>query len=122
MQQLGVTAILLTPLYESVFYHNYFASDFKKIDPRYGTMQDYLLLIKDMHRRGMKLYMDMETQYVTEDHIWWKDGVNNPKSKYADYIIYDDAAHTKPTSIVYGLEWFIRIRQRLSKNNHREPE
>jgi alpha-amylase len=103
MQQLGVTAILLTPLYESVFYHNYFASDFEKIDSKYGTMQDYLLLIKDIHRRGMKLYMDMETQYVTEDHIWWKDGVNNPKSKYADYIIYDDATHTKPTSIVYGL-------------------
>lgn len=103
MQQLGVTAILLTPLYESAFYHNYFASDFEKIDPKYGTMQDYLLLVKDIHHRGMKLYMDMETQYVTEDHIWWKDGINSPKSKYADYIIYDDGAHTKPTSIVYGL-------------------
>src|SRR6201996_1715355 len=45
LQQLGVTAILLTPLYQSVFYHNYFASDFKKIDPSYGTMQDYLKLI-----------------------------------------------------------------------------
>lgn len=103
LQELGVTAILLTPLYESVYYHNYFSGDFKKIDPRYGTMQDYLLLIKDLHHRGMKFYMDMETQYVTEDHIWWKDGINNPKSKYSDYIIYDDAAHTKPTSIVYGL-------------------
>lgn len=103
IQQLGATAILLTPLYESVFYHNYFSSDFKKIDPRYGTMEDYLKLIKELHRRGMKFYMDMETQYVTEDHIWWKDGINNPKSKYADYIIYDDAAHTKPTSIVFGV-------------------
>lgn len=103
MQQLGVTAVLFTPLYESVFYHNYFASDFKKIDPTLGTMQDYLKLIRELHRRGMKLYLDMETQYVTEDHIWWKDGINNPKSKYADYIVYDDAAHTKPTSIVYGL-------------------
>src|ERR1700742_2343681 len=54
IQQLGATAILLTPLYESVFYHNYFSSDFKKIDPKYGTMEDYLLLIKDLHRRGMK--------------------------------------------------------------------
>lgn len=103
IQQLGATAILLTPLYESVFYHNYFSSDFKKIDPRYGTLQDYLLLVKDLHRRGMKFYMDMETQYVTEDHTWWKDGINNPRSKYADYIIYDDKAHTKPTTIVYGV-------------------
>jgi alpha-amylase len=104
LQQLGVTAVLLTPLYESVFYHNYFASDFKKIDPRYGTMHDYLLLIKELHRRGMKFYMDMETQYVTEDHIWWKDGINNPKSPYSDYILYDDAAHTTPSTIVFDLK------------------
>lgn len=103
LQKLGVSAILLTPLYESVFYHNYFSSDFKKIDPKYGTLNDYLALIKELHLRGMKFYMDMETQYVTEDHVWWKDGINNPNSKYADYIIYDDKAHTKPTSIVFGV-------------------
>ncbi|BAU53477.1 alpha-amylase family glycosyl hydrolase [Mucilaginibacter gotjawali] len=104
LQSLGVTAVLLTPLYESVFYHNYFASDFKKIDPAYGTMHDYLLLIKDLHRRGMKFYMDMETQYVTEDHIWWKDGVNNLKSPFSDYILYDDKAHSTPSSIVFNLK------------------
>jgi alpha-amylase len=103
LQQLGVTAILLTPLYESVFYHNYFATDFKKIDPRYGTMNDYLRLIKELHRRGMKFYMDMETQYVTEDHIWWKDGFGNLKSPYSDYILYDDKAHTQPSTIVFNL-------------------
>ncbi|MDR3697063.1 alpha-amylase family glycosyl hydrolase [Mucilaginibacter sp.] len=104
LQRLGVTAILLTPLYESVFYHNYFASDFKKIDPAYGSMHDYLLLIKELHRRGMKFYMDMETQYITEDHTWWKDGVNNLKSPYSDYILYDDKAHTAPSGIIYNLK------------------
>jgi glycosidase len=103
LQKLGVTAILLTPLYQSPFYHNYFADDFKKIDPAYGTMRDYLALIKELHRRGMKFYMDMETQYVTEDHIWWKDGVNNLKSLYADYLLYDDKAHTTPASIIFNL-------------------
>jgi len=104
LQQLGVTAILLTPLYESVFYHNYFASDFKKIDPGYGSMHDYLMLIQALHRRGMKFYMDMETQYVTEDHIWWKDGINNLKSPFSDYVLYDDKAHTTPSSIIFNLK------------------
>jgi alpha-amylase len=104
LQKLGVTAIMLTPLYESVFYHNYFSSDFKKIDPKYGTLNDYLNLVKDLHKRGMKFYMDMETQYVTDDHLWWKDGVNNLNSPYSDFIIYDDKAHAKPTTIVYNLE------------------
>ena len=73
LQQLGVTAILLTPLYESMYYHNYFATDFYKIDRRYGTMADYLRLIKELHRRHMKFYMDMETQYVASDNIWFRD-------------------------------------------------
>jgi alpha-amylase len=103
LQELGVTSILLLPLYESVYYHNYFAVDFNKIDPEFGTMQDYVNLVKEVHRRGMKLYMDMETQYVTEDQVFWKDSYNNPKSKYTDYILYNDSLNSKPESIIFGL-------------------
>ena len=103
IQQLGATAILMVPLYDSPFYHNYFANDFKRIDPSYGTMKDYLALVRELHKRGMKLYMDMETQYVTENHIWWTQGVGNPKSKYSDYLLYDDSAHKQPANIVMGL-------------------
>ena len=103
LQDLGVTSILLLPLYESVYYHNYFAIDFSKIDPQFGTMQDYINLVKEVHRRGMKIYMDMEMQYVTEDQLWWKDSYGNPKSKYSDYILYNDSANTKPESIIFGL-------------------
>ncbi|HVW98408.1 MAG TPA: alpha-amylase family glycosyl hydrolase [Mucilaginibacter sp.] len=125
LQKLGVTAILLTPLYESVFYHNYFSSDFKKIDPKYGSLADYLALIKELHRRGMKFYMDMETQYVTEDHIWWKDGIGNLKSPYADYILYDDSLHTKPTSIVFGvsgLTGYDGVYRRITTVNLNSPK
>jgi glycosidase len=103
LQELGITSILLLPLYESVYYHNYFAVDFKKIDPEFGTMEDYINLVKEVHRRGMKIYMDMETQYVTEDQLWWKESYGNPKSKYSDYILYNDSANTKPESIIFNL-------------------
>jgi alpha-amylase len=103
LQELGVTSILLLPLYESVYYHNYFAVDFQKIDPEFGTMDDYLNLVREVHKRGMKIYMDMETQYVTEDQLWWKDSYANSKSKYSDYILYNDSANTKPESIIFGL-------------------
>ena len=106
LQQLGVTAVLLTPLYESVYYHNYFATDFYKIDPRYGTMADYLRFIKELHRRHMKFYMDMETQYVASDHIWFRDSYKNPASRYSDYIIYTDKTNTKPLPIVGGVTDF----------------
>jgi len=103
LQELGITSILLLPLYESPYYHNYFTSDFEKIDEEYGSMQDYLNLVKEVHKRGMKIYLDMETQYVTEDHPWWKNSFGNLSSKYSDYILYDDSAHKKPSTIVFGL-------------------
>ena len=39
LKQLGVTSILLTPIYPSSFYHNYFASDFEGVDPEFGIAQ-----------------------------------------------------------------------------------
>jgi len=124
LQHLGVTAILLTPLYESVFYHNYFATNFYKIDSAYGTMQDYLRLIKELHRRHMKFYMDMETQYVAEDHPWFQGSFNNPKSKYSDYLIYTDKTNSKPMSIVGGvtqLEGYDGVTRKLVMVNLNNP-
>ena len=103
LQDLGITAILLLPLYDADCYHNYFANDFEKIDAEFGTMQDYIALVKDIHKHGMKIYLDMETQYVTEKHLWWKDAVGNLKSPYSDYILFDDAAHTTPATMVFDL-------------------
>ena len=71
LQSLGVTSILLTPLYPSEFYHNYFTSDFEAIDPDFGTPDDYRRLIAEVHRRGMKLYLDQEIQYTDGEHPWY---------------------------------------------------
>ncbi|MBS1756027.1 MAG: alpha-amylase [Bacteroidetes bacterium] len=103
IQDLGATSILLLPLYDAKCYHNYFADNFEKIDPKYGTMADYIHLVKEVHRRGMKIYLDMETQYVTEDHLWWKDAVGNLQSPYSNYILFQDSAHTRPSTMVFNL-------------------
>ena len=103
LQELGVTSILLLPLYDADCYHNYFANNFEKIDPEFGTMQDYIALVKEIHKRGMKIYIDMESQYVAEKHAWWKDAVGNLNSPYSDYILFDDAAHKIPSTMVFDL-------------------
>lgn len=103
LQDLGITSILLMPLYEAECYHNYFATDFEKIDPEFGTMEDYLALVKEVHRRGMKIYMDMETQYVTSDHLWWKEAVGNPGNPYSEYLLFEDEEQKIPATIVFDL-------------------
>lgn len=96
LQELGVTTILLTPLYQSDFYHNYFATDFEKIDPAYGSMQEYLALVKEVHQRRMKIYQDVEMQYVTGKHPWFKESYQNPSSPYSSYIFYKDKEQRQP--------------------------
>lgn len=103
LQSLGVTSVLLTPLYTSVFYHNYFADDWRQIDPDYGTIRDFTDLARGLHSRGMRLYIDMETQYVTDRHAWWHSAVGNLRSPDRNYLLFDDSQHLKPSPIIWGI-------------------
>jgi len=113
-EELGVNTILLTPLYVSDFYHNYFASDFENIDPEYGNLDDYVQLLKEAHKRGIKVYQDVEMQYVAGTHPWFKDSSANPKSKFGKYVVYDDAANKKPWYF-WGAEEFALYNGRKEK-------
>ncbi|HJW30322.1 MAG TPA: alpha-amylase family glycosyl hydrolase, partial [Saprospiraceae bacterium] len=125
IKKLGATSILLSPIQSSIYYHNYFADDFEIIDPEFGTKQDFLDLVRDAHRHGLRLYMDMETQYVTDQHPWWKEGVDHPDSKYRNFLLYEDAAHHHPASIMYGEHAFTGydgVSRQLATVNLRSPE
>ena len=80
IQDLGATSIMLLPLYDAECYHNYFADDFEKIDAEFGSFEDYISLVREIHRRKMKIYMDMETQYVSYKHKWFKSAIGNLSS------------------------------------------
>jgi len=101
---LGVTAILFTPLYESDFYHNYFPIDYESIDPEYGTFEDYIRFIKAVHSKGLKFIMDMETQYVQNGNLWLEDSYKNLNSEYSDYIYYTDSLNQIPGSVFGGFQ------------------
>jgi glycosidase len=103
LKQLGVTSILLTPIYPSSFYHNYFASDFEGVDPEFGTMDDYRSLVRAIHARGMKLYLDQEFQYVAYDHPWFRSTLGNPQSPYSDFLIFHGPNNTKPEEGPFGI-------------------
>jgi glycosidase len=98
LQGLGVTTVVLTPLYQSPFYHSYFATDFSRIDPAYGTEADFRSLVQALHRRGMRIFIDQEVQYVAADHEWFRDSLGNPDSRYGRYILYNGPGNTQPES------------------------
>ena len=77
IQQLGVTAIWLTPIVEndphSSDYHGYGATDLYAVEPRLGTLADYKRLAEEMHRRHLKLVFDDVPNHVGPRHPWVAD-------------------------------------------------
>ena len=77
ISDLGATTIWSTPLCEdndaAFSYHTYGQSDVYKIDPRYGTNEDYVRLASEMHKKDMKLVMDYVTNHWGIEHWMIKD-------------------------------------------------
>lgn len=77
LEELGVTAIWTTPLCEDndkgYSYHGYGQSDLYRIDPRYGTNEEYVKLSSEMKKRGMKLVKDYVTNHWGAEHWMFKD-------------------------------------------------
>lgn len=95
LEQLGVTTLLLTPIGPSPFYHNYFLDDFAAIDPAFGTEQDFRRLVRTLHARGMRIFLDMELQYVSGNHVWFTDSYRKPGSVYTSYLMYEGQGNVK---------------------------
>jgi alpha-amylase len=105
LQDLGVTSLLLTPIVPSPFYHNYFASSFEGVDSAFGGLEAYRELVKAIHARGMKLYLDQEIQYVAQGHPWLE-SVSRPNSEYSRFLLYNGPGNTQPEAGVFGLSVF----------------
>jgi glycosidase len=74
ISNLGATTIWLTPVLENnqpeSSYHGYAITDYYKVDPRFGTNEDYKTLAQECHQKGLKIIMDMVFNHCG-DHHWW---------------------------------------------------
>jgi len=92
LQEMGFTAVWLNPVLENnmtqVSYHGYSATDFYKVDPRYGSNEEYRELNDELDKRGMKLIMDMIFNHCGSEH-WWMEDLPMPNwiNNYPNYKI-----------------------------------
>ncbi len=70
---LGVTGIWLMPIFESPSYHGYDVTDYMKVEPDYGTNDDFKQLIAEAHKRGIAVIVDMVINHTSSEHPWFKD-------------------------------------------------
>ncbi len=71
LQTLGVTGIWLMPICPSPSYHKYDVTDYKAIDPAYGTMEDFDSLTAACHARGIRIILDLVVNHTSSRHTWF---------------------------------------------------
>ncbi|SFC56489.1 alpha,alpha-phosphotrehalase [Clostridium uliginosum] len=88
LKELGIDYIWLTPFYISPQRDNgYDIEDYYNVDCRYGTMEDFELLVKESKSRNIDIILDMVFNHTSTGHEWFKKALAGEK-KYKDYYIF----------------------------------
>ncbi|KAK4688709.1 hypothetical protein P7C73_g1403, partial [Tremellales sp. Uapishka_1] len=89
LKSLGVDIIWLSPIYPSPQADmGYDISNYRDIDPRYGTLADYDDIVKAAKERGMKVVMDLVVNHTSEQHEWFKESKKSTTNPKRDYYIW----------------------------------
>ena len=100
LQDLGVKALWLSPIYDSPNDDNgYDIRDYYKIMDEFGTMKDFDKLLDELHKRDMKLIMDLVVNHTSDEHKWFKEALKNPDSPYRQYYYIREGAEVRKAQI-----------------------
>ena len=109
LQELGITCIWFSPLYCSPNADfGYDISDYRNISPDYGDNELFKKVLDEAHKRGMKVIMDLVVNHSSDEHEWFRQGIDK-NSKYHDYYIWRDGRGKKLpnnwSSLFEGKAW-----------------
>ncbi len=103
LQELGITGLWITPFYPSPKVDNgYDVSDYCDVDPDFGSLADFDRFIKEAHKRGIKVIIDVVLNHVSTEHEWFKEAVSSLDNKYRDYFIFKDKHKTNNWESFFG--------------------
>ncbi len=110
LRDLGVGVVWLSPVYRSPNDDNgYDISDYRDIDPDFGTLADWDEMVAGMHERGIKLVMDLVVNHSSDEHPWFVSARSSTSSPTRDYYIWrdgkDNAAPNNWSSFFGGSAW-----------------
>jgi len=98
---LGVTAIWLMPFQKTPCKDDgYDVSDYYTVDPRYGTLGDFVEFTHAAEQRGMRVLIDLVVNHTSNEHPWFKEARRDPESKYRDWYVW---SKKKPANANKGM-------------------
>jgi maltose alpha-D-glucosyltransferase/alpha-amylase len=98
---LGVTAVWLMPFQVSPLRDDgYDVADYYGVDPRYGTLGDFVEFTHGAKQRGIRVLIDLVVNHTSNEHPWFKEARKDPNSKYRDWYIW---SKKKPPRANHGM-------------------
>jgi maltose alpha-D-glucosyltransferase / alpha-amylase len=98
---IGVTAIWLMPFQTSPGRDDgYDVSNYYEVDPRYGTLGDFVEFTHAAEQRGIRVIIDLVVNHTSDQHAWFKEARRDPKSPYRDWYVW---AKTRPADANKGM-------------------
>ncbi|QWT24508.1 alpha-glucosidase [Subtercola sp. PAMC28395] len=92
LHTLGIDVLWLSPIYTSPQDDNgYDISDYRDIDPLFGTLEDLTELTEGLHQRGMKLVMDLVVNHTSDEHPWFVQSRSSRDNPKRDWYWWQDA-------------------------------
>ena len=89
LQDLGVTALWLTPMFEAPSYHGYDFTEFYPVESDSGSMAEFEAFINAAEAKGMKVILDLVINHISSEHEWFKRSAAG-EAPYKDYFIWRD--------------------------------
>ncbi len=118
ISDLGASCIWLMPVAESPSYHGYDVSDYYKVEPDYGTTNDFKRLVELAHRRGIRVLVDMVLNHASSQHPSFQAALRDTASPYRSWYRFSstplgkgpwgaEAWHRSPVrnEYYYGVFW-----------------
>jgi alpha-glucosidase len=91
LKTLGVNAVWLSPFFPSPMADfGYDVADYCDVDPIFGTLKDFDEMLKQAHRRGIKVMVDLVPNHTSDDHEWFNQSKQSREDKYSDWYIWRD--------------------------------
>ncbi|WP_083268430.1 maltose alpha-D-glucosyltransferase [Lentzea guizhouensis] len=107
LEWLGVDCLWLPPFYASPLRDGgYDISDFRAVLPEFGTVEDFVHLLEEAHRRGIRVITDLVLNHTSDAHPWFQESRQNPDGPFGDFYVWgdDDAAYSDARIIFVDTE------------------